>query len=120
MYIAGDLRVEHSIASMDFDKEMSPERYRNFLAAESAYIDLFLPPLERSAQLLRLFVRTMRQYRRYENKVFSEIAWEYFLQRLFVTGRNGCTVGAGNSENETFRPLRTAADWLGRPRRIPG
>ena len=40
MYVAGDLRVDHSIASMDFDKEMSPERYRNFMAAESAYIDL--------------------------------------------------------------------------------
>ena len=48
MYIAGDLLVEHSIASMDFDKEMSPERYENFMAAESAYVDLFLPPVERS------------------------------------------------------------------------
>lgn len=85
MYVASDLRVEHSIASMDFDKEMSPERYRNFLAAESAYIDLFLSPVERFAQLLRLFARTLRQYRRYENKVFSKIAWEYFLQRLFLT-----------------------------------
>jgi hypothetical protein len=85
MYIAGDLRVEHSIASMDFDKEMSSERYRNFLAAESAYVDLFLSPLERPSQLLRLFVRTVRQYRRYENKIFSKIAWEYFLQRLFLT-----------------------------------
>ncbi len=60
MYIAGDLRVEHSIASMDFDKEMSPERYRNFMAAESAYVDLFLPPLERSAQLLGFCVRTVK------------------------------------------------------------
>ncbi len=85
MYVAGDLRVEHSIASMDFDKEMSPERYRNFMAAESAYIDLFLSPVERSAQLLRLFVRMLRQYRRYQNKIFSRIAWEYFLQRLFLT-----------------------------------
>jgi GT2 family glycosyltransferase len=85
MYIAGDIHVEHSIASMDFDKEMSPERYRNFIAAESAYIDLFLSPVERSAQLLRLFVRTFRQYRRYRNKIFSSIAWEYFLQRLFLT-----------------------------------
>jgi GT2 family glycosyltransferase len=85
MYIAGDLHVEHSIASMDFDKEMSAERYRNFMAAESAYIDLFLPPVERCAQLVRLFVRTVRQYRRYENKVFSRIAWQYFLQRLFLS-----------------------------------
>jgi GT2 family glycosyltransferase len=84
MYIAGDLRVEHSIASMDFDREMSPERYRNFLAAESAYIDLFLPPIERVAQLGRLFLRVIRQYRRYKNKVFAGIAWEYFLQRLLL------------------------------------
>jgi GT2 family glycosyltransferase len=85
IYIAGDLQVEHSIASMDFDKEMSPERYRNFMAAESAFVDLFVPRLERGSQLLRLLFRTIRQYRRYNNKIFSRIAWEYFLQRLFLT-----------------------------------
>jgi GT2 family glycosyltransferase len=85
MYVAGDLQVEHSIASMDFDKEMSPERYRNFLAAESAYVDLFLSPLERASQMLRLLIRTARQHRRYENKIFSRIAWQYFLQRVFLT-----------------------------------
>ncbi len=85
MYVAGDLHVEHSIASMDYDKEMSPQRYKNFMAAESAYVDLFLPPLERLSQLLRLSVRTVKQYRRYENKIFSKITWEYFLQRLFLT-----------------------------------
>jgi GT2 family glycosyltransferase len=85
MYIAGDLLVEHSIASMNYDKEMSPQRYKNFMAAESAYVDLFLPPLDRLSQLLRLSVRTVRQYRRYENKIFSKITWEYLLQRLFLT-----------------------------------
>ena len=85
MYVAGDVRVDHSISSMDFDKEMSPERYRNFMAAESAYIDLYLSPLEQRAQLLRLFVRTIRQYRDYENKTFAKISWEYFCRRLFQT-----------------------------------
>jgi GT2 family glycosyltransferase len=85
MYIAGDLLVEHSIASMNYDKEMSPQRYKNFMAAESAYVDLFLPPLDRLSQLLRLSVRTVKQYRRYENKIFSKITWGYFLQRLFLT-----------------------------------
>lgn len=85
MYVARDVRVEHSISSMDFDKEMSPQRYRNFMAAESAYIDLYLSPLEQVAQLLRLFVRTTRQYRRYENKTFARISWEYFCRRLFQT-----------------------------------
>ena len=85
MYVAGDIRVEHSIASMDYDREMSPQRYKNFMAAESAYVDLFLPPLERPSQLLRLSVRTVKQYRRYENKIFSRITWQYLLQRLFLT-----------------------------------
>ena len=82
MYIAGDLRLDHSIASMDFDNEMSPERYRNFIAAESAYVDFYSAPWERPAQLLRLFVRTLRQYRRYQNKAFARISWEYFCRRL--------------------------------------
>jgi GT2 family glycosyltransferase len=85
IYIAGDLRVEHSIASMDYDREMSPQRYKNFMAAESAYVDLYLPPLDRLSQILRLSVRTVRQYRRYQNKIFSRISWEYLLQRLFLT-----------------------------------
>jgi GT2 family glycosyltransferase len=85
IYLAADLRVDHSIASMDFDNEMSPERYRNFIAAESAFIDLYLPPLERIAQLLRLFVRTIRQYWRYENKTFARISWDYFCRRIFQT-----------------------------------
>jgi GT2 family glycosyltransferase len=83
LYIAGDVHVDHSIASMDFDREMSPERYRNFIAAESAYVDLFSTPVEQAAQLFRLLVRTVRQYRRYENKIFARISWEYFCQRLF-------------------------------------
>jgi GT2 family glycosyltransferase len=85
MYVAQELRVEHSVASMDFDREMSPERYRNFLAAESAYVDLFLSPPERAFQLVRLFLRVLVQYVRYKNKSFSKIVWAYLVQRLFRT-----------------------------------
>ena len=82
-YIAGDLQLQHSIAALDFDKEMTPHRYRNFLAAESAYVDLYSSPVERACHLLRLFLRTIRQYQRYENKVFAKVCWEYFCRRLF-------------------------------------
>jgi GT2 family glycosyltransferase len=85
MFVAGDLQLQHSIAAMDFDNEMTPQRYRNFLAAESAYIDLYSSNLERAAQLIRLFVRTITQYWRYENKTFAKISWEYFCRRLFQT-----------------------------------
>jgi GT2 family glycosyltransferase len=83
IYVASDLVLQHSLSGMDHEKEMSSERYRNFLAAESAYVDLYSSPPERVAQLLRLLVRTYRQYRRYENKAFARLAYEYFLQRLF-------------------------------------
>ena len=49
LYIAGDLALQHSITSMDFDNDMAPERYRNFLAAESAYVDLYSSAPERAA-----------------------------------------------------------------------
>ncbi len=85
MFVAGDLQLQHSIAALDFDKEMTPQRYRNFLAAESAYVDLYSSPLERACHLLRLLARTIRQYQRYENKTFAKVCWEYFCRRLFYT-----------------------------------
>ena len=83
IYVASDLVLQHSLSGVDYDKEMTRERYRNFLAAESAFVDLYSSPLERAAQLLRLFLRTFRQYRRYKNKAFAALAFRYFLQRLF-------------------------------------
>lgn len=83
LYVAADLTLRHSLSGMDYDKEMTSERYRNFLAAEGAFVDLYSSPLEQAAQLFRLFVRIFRQYRRYHNKAFAGLAWEYFLQRLF-------------------------------------
>jgi GT2 family glycosyltransferase len=82
LYVASDLVLQHSLSGMDYDREMTCERYRNFLAAESAYVDLYSSPIEQAAQLFRLFVRIFRQYRRYKNKSFALLAWEYFLQRL--------------------------------------
>jgi hypothetical protein len=85
LYIAGDLSLQHSITSMDFDNDMAPERYRNFLAAESAYVDLFSSAPERGAHLIRLLARTLRQRRRHRNRAFSKMTFEYFCRRLFDT-----------------------------------
>ena len=83
IYLASDLVLQHSLSGMDYDKEMTTERYRNFLAAESAFVDLYSSPLEQAAQLFRLFVRIFWQYRRFKNKAFARLALEYFLKRLF-------------------------------------
>ena len=83
LYIAADLAVQHSITSMDFDNDMAPERYRNFLAAESAYVDLYSSAPGRAAHLIRLLARTLRQRRRHRSRVFSRMTLEFFWRRLF-------------------------------------
>ena len=83
LFIAGDLTLQHSITSMDFDKDMAPDRYRNFLAAESAFVDLYSSAPERAAHLVRLLWRTARQRRQHRNKEFSRMTFEYFYRRLF-------------------------------------
>jgi GT2 family glycosyltransferase len=85
MYVAADLMLQHSLTSTDFDNDMAPERYRNFLAAESAYVDLYSSAPERAVHLLRLLGRTYRQRRRYRNPVFSNMTFEYLCRRLFNT-----------------------------------
>jgi GT2 family glycosyltransferase len=82
LYIAGDLSLQHSITSMDFDRDMAPERYQNFLSAEGAFVDLNSSLLDRGVYLFRLLVRATRQRRRYKNKIFAKITREYLWRRL--------------------------------------
>ncbi len=84
---AADVELQHDMSIMDYDRLMSPWRYRNFSLAESAFNDLYKGHIENCVQTLRVFVRAMKQYRKYQNAEFSRIAWEQFLFRLKVTRR---------------------------------
>jgi hypothetical protein len=83
IYIAGDLELVHSIASMNFDQEMSAERYRSFLAAENAYIAKYRSSLANLSQTVWLAGRAVRQYQRYENKQFARTTLDFLAQRIF-------------------------------------
>jgi GT2 family glycosyltransferase len=83
MYIAGDIELAHSVASMDFDKHMTPERYKSFLAAESLYLAIYRSRLVNVAQTIWLFARASRQYRRYKNKEFARLTLHFLWQRIF-------------------------------------
>jgi GT2 family glycosyltransferase len=82
MYIAGDLELAHSVASMDFDRHMTPERYRSFLAAENLYLAMYRSQLVNLAQTIWLVARAGRQYRRYKNKEFAKITLRFLWQRI--------------------------------------
>ncbi len=83
-FIAGGLHVQHKVTNNDYDGSMSPQRYENFISAEGAYWDLYRTRTQNLIQTARLFARTLRQYRRYKNKVFSRITWRFFCERLLT------------------------------------
>ena len=85
LYIAGDLLLQHRLASNDYDGSMSPERYRNVIKAEGAYWDLYRSSWENVALTARLLARFCKQYIRYKNKAFTGITWKYLLQRIFTS-----------------------------------
>ncbi|WP_158785762.1 glycosyltransferase [Granulicella sp. L46] len=83
MYIAGDVELSHSLASMNFDQEVGLERYRSFLAAENAYVVQYRSSLANLAQTFWLAGRVVRQYQRYNNKQFARITMNFLGQRIF-------------------------------------
>ena len=85
IYIASDVQLEHSLACMDYDNDMTPERYRNFLAAEGAFWELYGAPFDRAVLPVRLLARAMKQYLRYKNKSFARMSWMAFRLRMLST-----------------------------------
>jgi GT2 family glycosyltransferase len=81
MRVAGDLRLEHEMAMLDYDRRMTPTRFASFLAAESDFMDLYRGPLERGMHLLRLAARVVHQ-RSYADPAFARLSWQALRERL--------------------------------------
>ncbi len=79
---AADAAFEHDMSIMDYDRLMTPWRYRNFSYAETAFHDLYRGRIENLIQTARLFARAIKQRFKYSNPEFSRIAWEQFLYRM--------------------------------------
>ena len=103
MFIAGDLHLQHSIAASDFDKEISPQRYRNFLAAESAYVDLYSSPLEQVCHLLRLLPAPSGNTGATRTRPSRKYLGSTFAGGSSTTVWNESWVGGSNSHSATSR-----------------
>jgi GT2 family glycosyltransferase len=79
--IAGDLRLEHEMAMLDYDQRMTPARFATFLAAESDFMDLYRGPLERAIHLLRLAARVVHQ-RSFADPAFARLSCRALWERL--------------------------------------
>jgi GT2 family glycosyltransferase len=79
--IASDLRLEHEMAMLDYDRRMTPTRFAIFLAAESDFMDLYRGPLEHGMHLLRLAARVVHQ-RSYADPAFAQMSRRALWERL--------------------------------------
>ncbi len=84
LYVAGDLHLHHSLSTNNYDGAMSPERYRNAIAAEGAYWDLYCCRRDNLALTARLLLRAVKQWMVYRNKEYSRITWRQFCRRIFA------------------------------------
>jgi GT2 family glycosyltransferase len=79
---AADATLQHEMTVMDYERPMSPWRYRNFSAAEGAFNDLYKGRLGNAFQTLRVLARAIKQRAQYRNPELARIAWEQLLDRL--------------------------------------
>lgn len=88
-YLAGDLELSHSIASLDYDGSMSPERYKSYLAAESVFMRSFRSAPVNWIHNIILLARSVRQYRRFENSAYARLTLKCLWQRLALSKDRG-------------------------------
>ena len=82
---AADVEVEHTLSVIDYDRLMTPWRYRNLSYAETAFYDLYKGRIESAVQTLTLFARAIKLRLKYDNPDFSRITWEQLVYRLRVS-----------------------------------
>jgi hypothetical protein len=85
MYVLDSVHLEHQLSLLNYKERLSIERLRNFLAAESAYFDLYGAPLAGAGYSLQLAGRLVKQMLRRETRQVRRATWSALWQRLTVT-----------------------------------
>jgi GT2 family glycosyltransferase len=81
------LRLEHHFSLLNYRERLSTERLRNFLAAESAYVDLYGSRIAGMAYTAQLAVRNVNQMRRGETREVRRATLDAFIRRLATRRR---------------------------------
>jgi hypothetical protein len=88
MYVLDSVHLEHQLSLLNYRDRVSLPRLRNFLAAESAYFDLYGSPLAGAAHTLQLAGRLGKQMLRHETREVRRATWSALWQRLTVSKSN--------------------------------
>jgi GT2 family glycosyltransferase len=82
MYVLDSVHLEHHFSLLNYRDRVSLAHLRNFLAAESAYFDLYCSPLAGAAHTLQLAGRLVKQRLRRETREVRRATWSALWQRL--------------------------------------
>lgn len=82
IYVLGNVRAEHKLSLLNYRERLSLAHFRDFLAAESAFHDLYCGWLEGALYTARLGGRLVNQRRRKEAPEIGQVTLEHLLQRL--------------------------------------
>jgi GT2 family glycosyltransferase len=85
MYVLDSMHLEHQLSLLNYRERVSLARLRNFLAAESAYIDLYGSLLAKTAHTMQLAGRLVKQRLRRETPEVRSATWSALWQRLTVS-----------------------------------
>ncbi|HZD75734.1 MAG TPA: hypothetical protein VE218_01935, partial [Acidobacteriaceae bacterium] len=85
MYVLDSVHLQHQLSLLNYRDRVSLPRLRNFLAAESAYFDLYGSPLAGAAHTLQLAGRLGKQMLRHEMREVRRATWSALWQRLTVS-----------------------------------
>jgi len=81
-YVAGDIQVEHELSLQNYGS-LSPDRFQNFLEAESAFRDLNKGPIENLALTAVLYLRYLKHKARGSNPAITAAILRVVKQRIF-------------------------------------
>jgi GT2 family glycosyltransferase len=82
VYVLGNVLSEHKLSLLNYRERLSLAHFRNFLAAESAFHDLYCGLLEGALYTARLGGRLINQRRRKEAAEIRQTTLTHLLQRL--------------------------------------
>lgn len=82
VFVARDIEVKHEL-SLLHGGDLTPDRFRNILRAESAYWDLYGRRIQRFALAGRLLGRIWRQRLRGHDATILELTWNELKRRIF-------------------------------------
>jgi len=85
VWVAGGIQVEHDLSLLSDRQSPGPDRFRNFLQAESAFCDLYRGRVDGLALTGRLAGRFWRQRRQGIDAAVRQLTLNALKRRLFLT-----------------------------------